>query len=81
MSQVEVLTIGPNHDLTANTVYALPARNCNMFVNSTTANIMMTMTNTTTGGVTLTLTNGQAVVAGGFISTTVSNITVMLKAN
>lgn len=76
----ELLTIGPIHVLTQNTVYALPATRCLLFTDGVAPTIQQSADVAFTANVALTLTSGQAEVAGGFIRcTNLATCNVYLK--
>jgi hypothetical protein len=66
MAITTVLSPGPVYNITQNTVYALPACRCLLYVDAGTYEQSADQTNFTA----VTLTNNQVEVAGGFIRNT-----------
>lgn len=77
---IQLLPIGQMVTLLANTVYALPAVKTTLF--TTHGAPLLEVSNDvayTFPGITPTFTNGQAVMSGTFLRTTVSGVQINLK--
>ena len=74
-----LLSVGGPHTLTQNTIYALPARRCLLFVDTAGAALEQSNTSVMTADVNITLVDGQKEVAGGFIRSTAADCIVMLR--
>jgi len=76
---MELLSIGGPHTLVQNTIYALPARRCLLFVDTAGAALEQSNTDVMTADVNITLVDGQKEVAGGFIRSTAANCIITLR--
>lgn len=74
----ELLQTGIVSAITQNTIYALPARQCRIFCETTTAVIQQSNLVAFTTPAAVTLSDGMAVLGGGFIRCTSGNVNIKL---
>lgn len=65
----ELLTVGPIHSITQNTIYALPSAPCRLFVEGA-PTLQQSLTSVFTANVAVVITNGQADLAAPFFRCT-----------
>lgn len=75
----ELIPIGMPVTLVQNQVYALPAVKTTLFTDATTPTIQQSNTAAFTANVAVTLTGGAAAVGAGFLRTTGTGVTIVLK--
>jgi hypothetical protein len=75
----QLLSLGYVQAITQNVIYALPARQCQLFTDGTSPTIVQSTDVGFTANVAVVLTNGQMELTGGFIKCTSGDIRVFLK--